>query len=312
MKPIRVLSVLAVVALAGLIAGCSTNSSTAPIPNSTGDQAAITGTLALAPDFMDPGLFDTSTQTNLAASLGGVSNTPASALTAVDPLFFWRQIVWRSPTLTFAFADTDSTGLPTTAVVTLQRHLVGTFNIVPRDTANPDLPDTHGVVRKPLDDLWVRRFLLKRVPLGQGGEEVWKLAAATPVEVTSKNATTEITSVRLTTAAQDTTITDPTAFLYLRKVLRYSQDDTVTVTVTTPRTDDVVLLYDHDHRQHLVNNGDGTYTGKFLAGVFTGWRHFGVNALSHGTLFDDTAPYDSKAWIFPYVLVNGPDVDYIP
>jgi hypothetical protein len=167
-------------------------------------------------------------------------------------------------------------------------------------------------VRKPLDDLWLRRFLMKRVAVGQGGEARWKLAAATPVEVTSKDATTQITSVRLQTGSRDTTLSDPTAFIYLRRVLRFSSEDTVTVTVTTPRTDDVVLLYRWDRRERLTGNGDGTYTGKFRVGLFDGWRHFGVNALSHGTLFDDAAPYDSKAWIFPYVIVGGPEVDYLP
>jgi hypothetical protein len=37
-----------------------------------------------------------------------------------------------------------------------------------------------------------------------------------------------------------------------------------------------------------------------------------VNVLSPGTLFDDVAPYDSKAWIFPYVLQPDPAVDYLP
>ena len=35
-----------------------------------------------------------------------------------------------------------------------------------------------------------------------------------------------------------------------------------------------------------------------LAGV----HHLGVNALSRGAIFDDRAPYDSQAWILPYVV----------
>lgn len=34
--------------------------------------------------------------------------------------------------------------------------------------------------------------------------------------------------------------------------------------------------------------------------------------LARGTLFDDAAAYDSKAWIYPYVAMGGPDVDYLP
>jgi hypothetical protein len=311
MRTARELPILVVFALGGLIASCS-NNSTGPIPDTTSDQAAIVGTLGATSQFTDDGLFDSDTQTNLAASLRGASGAASAPTASIDPLYLWRWIIRRSPTFEFAFADTDTTGLPATAIVTLRRHFTGTFNIVPRDAANPELPDTHGVVRKPLDDLWVRRFVMKRIVAGPDDRAVWKLAAASPVEVTSKDATTEITSVRVQTGAQDTTLTDPTAFIYLRTVLRFAAEDSVTVTVTTPRTDDVMLLYHHDRRELLANNGDGTYTGKFRAGVFEGWRHFAVNALSHGTLFDDAALYDSRAWIFPYVIVGGPEVDYLP
>ena len=36
-------------------------------------------------------------------------------------------------------------------------------------------------------------------------------------------------------------------------------------------------------------------------------RQFAVNALSHGTIFDDALPYDSKAWALPFV-VAAPEV----
>ncbi|HEY6572104.1 MAG TPA: hypothetical protein VI198_02195 [Candidatus Eisenbacteria bacterium] len=278
----------------------------------TGDEAAITGALSAAPDFLDDGLYDAATPTNLAPSLRAPLAAPGAAGAAIEPFTFWRSITGHTRTFEFAFADSDSTGRPTSAVVTLTRTFTGTFNIVPRDPSNPDLPDTDLVVHKPLEDRWVRRLLMKRVALGPGMRPFWRLAAASGVEVTSKDATTLITSVRVQTATKDTTLTDPLAFIPLRRVLRFAPDDSVTITVTTPRTDDVVLLYHHDRRARLANNGDGTYTGKFRAGLFSGWRHFGVNALSHGTLYDDAAAYDSKAWIYPYVVVGGPDVDYLP
>jgi hypothetical protein len=31
-------------------------------------------------------------------------------------------------------------------------------------------------------------------------------------------------------------------------------------------------------------------------------RHIGVNVLSRGTLFDDQLPYDSQAWILPFMV----------
>jgi hypothetical protein len=41
-------------------------------------------------------------------------------------------------------------------------------------------------------------------------------------------------------------------------------------------------------------------------------HHLGVNALSHGTLFDDAAPYDSKVWIFPFVMKPTELAEHMP
>jgi hypothetical protein len=76
----------------------------------------------------------------------------------------------------------------------------------------------------------------------------------------------------------------------------------VTFTVTTLRSDDVVVLMHRDHRFRLTNNGDNTYTGVWRAPDVTEIRHVGVNALSNGTLFDDLAPYSSHAWLWHYKL----------
>ncbi|HET9951616.1 MAG TPA: hypothetical protein VFS09_07475 [Candidatus Eisenbacteria bacterium] len=286
-----------------------------PTPQSTNDQALIQGTLAAEYQFLDDGFMDAGATTNLAPTFrgaraaAGVSGTTEAAL---DPFFFWRQIEHRTLAFQIAFADSDSTGLPRTAFVTVKRDFSGWFNIVPRDASHPDLPDTAHVTHKPLIDHWVRNFLMKRVDLPGMQRPMWKIASASAIEVTAENATTLVTSVRVRTASLDTTLTDPSALIPLRRVLRFSPEDTVTVTVATPRTDDVVLLYHHDRRERLTNNGDGTYSGRFRAGLFSGWRHFAVNALSHGTLYDDAAAYDSKAWIYPYVIVGGPSVDYLP
>jgi len=303
--------------LAGLLAvavvgvGCS-NNGVNPKAQSSNDQGTITATLAAEPDFLDDGFLDGSATTNLAPALRGPAPAPGATFAALDPFFFWRSIAHRTLAFEFAFADTDSTGLPRTADVTVHRTFSGTFNIVPRDPSNPNLPDTQHEIHKPLIDAWLRHFLLKRIDVAGVSRPVWKIAATSAIQVTSENGTTSITSVRLQTSTLDTTLTDPTVFIPLRRVLRFASEDSVMVTVTTPRTDDVVLLYHHDRRVRLTNNGDGTYTGKFKAGLFSGWRHFAVNALTHGSLFDDAAPYDSKAWVYPYVVVGGPFTDYLP
>src|SRR5262249_52751827 len=157
-----------------------------------------------------------------------------------------------------AFADTDSTGHPTTAVVTIRKQLTGRFNIlvgVPgSDTTGLD--STTRVVHKPLEDHWVRRVLLKRVAVAEDDRPRWRFAATSGVKVTSKNATTHIVSLRVQSGTLDVTITDPLQFFRLRQILQITPQTDVTLTATTERNDDVVVLMHRDRRFRFHNNGD--------------------------------------------------------
>jgi hypothetical protein len=300
MKSNRLAAVAAALALAGLVAGCGDNG-TEPSPEGMSDQNQIANLIIAAPSLIDDGLVQTEAQTALApGSPGRTASAP------IEPQTFWRDIRSAYRAFEFAFADTDTTGLPTSAIATVHWHLAGVFNIVTQSTPRP--------VQKPLVDHWQRRVLLRRIPM-EGGDPtrpIWRIAAVSGVDVASTQATTHIVSLHVQCASLDTVITDPLAFFYLRRVLRFAADEPVTLTLTTERSDDVALLYHHLSRQRMTNNGDNTYTGILPAGTVEGWRHFGVNALSHGTLYDDEAPYDSHAWIFPYVVAPTPSVDYLP
>jgi hypothetical protein len=281
------------------------------------DQNLAVGIILAAPSLVQDGLYDSSTPATLAPSLRGMNQAPA---TPIEPTTFWRSITSATRDFEFAFADSDTAGQPTTALVTVNWHFLGTLNIVPASAAPMSAgavamaADTDNIIRKPLADHWVRRVLLKRLHSDMDGVEHhdWHIAAISGVEVTSPEATSQILSVRVESATFDTTITDPLALIRLREILRFATDDSVNVTVTTGRADDVVLLYFGDHRDRMTNAGGNTYTGTLRAGSLEGWRHFGVNALSHGTLYDDSAAYDSKAWILPYVITTTPAVDYLP
>jgi len=306
-------AVLVLLFAAVLLAGCGENA-VGPGGAETTDQSQIAGTLVSAPSLIEDGLFASSAPTALASAARGASQSPA---TPIEPHTFWRSISSSTRHFEFAFADTDTTGHPTTALVTVNWRLLGTLNIVTASEPPPE-PDVMAaqehIVRKPLDDQWVRRVLLKRVPPeGEGMDRAfWRIAAVTGVEVTSREATTRIVSLRVQAAGMDTTITDPLALILLRQILRFAPDEAVTLTVTTTRDDDVVLLYHAEQRERMANVGTNTYAGTLPAGSLEGWRHFGVNALSHGTLYDDAEPYDSKAWILPYVIATTPEVDYLP
>jgi hypothetical protein len=297
------------------LVGCSKNKNpTSPLtgtPAGSGPQSTqVLSTLAAAPSAVEDGLADAAT----VASFDGTTGM----LAAIQPLRFWRNITNVERSFDIVFSDSDLvTHEPMTATVTIHKTLTGTFNILTSLTALTNTVPADSsltVVRKPLEDHWTRRVLLKRVPPdGDGdderdgmthhGDSEWRVAATSGVDVKSAGVTTQIMSVRVQSGPIDTTITDPLAFQKLRKVLHFSPDTTVTITVTTGRNNDIVVFQHFDRRTRLHNNGDNTYSGTWRTGFFFwGLRHFGINALSNGTLFDDQAPYDSEQWLFPYSL----------
>jgi hypothetical protein len=295
-------------AACGFAAGCGTNHRTvlAPVTPGTGtsaDPAGVLQALSLAPQVVDDGQFET----DEATTMGGAA---AGSLAATNPLRFWRTITHVERSFEFAFADSDSTGRPTTAIVTVKKLLTGTFNILTGIPGTDSVPmdSTLRVIHKPLADHWVRRVLLHRRP----GTNVWRVVGTSLVKVTSKDATTQIVSVRVQAAGVDTTLTDPLAFFRLRRIVPVDPDGQVTLTVTTLRSDDLVFLVLRDHRFRFHNNGDDTYTGVFRMPVIAGLWHAGVNALSTGTLFDDQAPYDSQAWLVPFAVRPYAMADELP
>lgn len=287
-----------------LVTGCSKQ--TTPIAPTAGGaadpQAQVAAVLSDNPTLVDEEVAEPTDQTDLAWTSAEIT-AAAGADARIRPLTFWRTIRDIERRFEFAFADTDSTGQPTRAVVTVHKFFTGSFNILVADSVAEGEPPQSHVIHKPLHDHWVRRLLLRRVRVAEaGGRPLWRLVATSGVRITSRDATTHLQSLRIQSAGLDTTVTDPLAFFRLRAILKLQPGAAVTLTATTDRDDDVVLLYVRGRRGRFHNNGDGTYTATFQAPDLTGVRHLGVDALSHGTLFDDTAPYDSQAWIEPYLV----------
>jgi hypothetical protein len=329
-------SSLVVLSLAGaLLAGCGKSNplSTTASPAASNDAAQVSSTLAAVAPVIDDGLMEAADQTSIA------NDGPAGSASLIAPLFYWRHISDVRRTYSFAFSDTDSTGMPTKATVSIHRYLTGTFNIVYDATPGDSMPfDSVAKVRKPLHDLWERNVLLARVRPKSGGHgdavmghgrgdsthvNEWKVTALSGVQVTSYDpatssdasptfGVTKISKLRIQSSNGDTTITDPLRFFSLRHVFAFDPGVSVTLTVTTQTNDDIVVLIRNGMRRRFHNNGDNTYTIFWTASAEDGLHHIGVNALSHGTLFDDQAPYDSQAWIIPYRVNPCVISDYMP
>jgi hypothetical protein len=299
---------LVVPALGLLLAGCGgSGSSVAPLTSGAQDDAAIQLEIAQHPDVVEDGGISTGGDS---VDVGDAAGTgPATALSAQGdqrPRTFWRRITSVERRFEIAYADTDTTGRPMTALVTVHARLRGTFNVLVANAAGKDT-----VWHKRLEDLSVRRVLMKRVRVTARDHEVWKIAGLSDRQVTARDAQTRIMSVRLQAGPLDTTNTDPLGLFRVRRMLRLLNGQDVTVTVTTQRDDDVVVFYGPRHRFRFHNNGDNTYTAVWRVPALDGFRHLGVNALSHGTLWDPAAPYDSQAWIFPYMAFDRDLGDYV-
>jgi len=311
--------------LIGLLAGCGKGPQVlGPSgPSATDqDQAEISSTMGTVPELVEDGAFER--EEALASGLSAPESAgPADGTSAaIEPLGFWRRITSVERRFEFEFRDEDPAGRPQTAIVTIHKQLRGTFNILVEGPKSSTEDVSRLVIHKRLADHSVRRILLKRVPALERQVEPefnrprWRVAATSGVQVTSLPRDlkdhAEIVSLRVKTADLDVVITDPLAFIRLRQILQFQHEEKVELTVTTKRADDVVVLLRAGGRLRFTNNGDNTYTGVWTPAALRGVAHFGVNALSHDTLYDDEAPYNSQAWILPYVIRPCELAEYMP
>jgi len=290
---------IALLLVAAAVSGCSKSGTpTSPLgAGTTGtngatplDVAQVATVVVQSPVYINEDQYTTTAQVPMLLATPGAS--------IIRPIRWWRTIDSTQRVVTTVFSDPDSLGRPRAAVATIQKHFTGWFNIFAGDTA---LADTaRRTVRKPLDDEWTRQLSFVRAKIDTAGKISWRLVGTSGVTVTSNGATTQIQSVRIQTGTLDTTITDPQQMYKVHHILWFHHDAPVTVTVRTGRPDDIVVLYHGWERRPFKANGDNTYTALFADPDFGGLRHFGVNAFSRGTLWDDTAPYDSQAWVFPF------------
>jgi hypothetical protein len=299
----KTITLLALLGSIGILYGCGKSNLAGPGGSGT-DQAAVAGQLSRNPQFMDEEVSQSEDNAPLAASVSGSGG--ASAEAAITPINFWRHITHVDKTFEFAFSDSDATGHPTTAIVTVHKHLTGTFNIL---IAPPDSVFGRHVIKKPLDENWTRRILLKRVrdahqrddDQDDNDDDAWRVVSFSGVDVKSNPNTTHIVSLRVQAAGIDSTVTDPLGFFHITRGFRCWRPDSVVLTVTTQSNNDVVVLLRPERRFRFHNNGDNTYTAVFRTPWVLGIHHVGVGAFANGTIFDDQAAYDSELWLFPFV-----------
>lgn len=343
MKKLALLIVLGLTAFA--LAGCgssptspnSVSSSQQPtVPGTPEDRSDVVTAADLHPEFMNDGVYasDASMSDRAPGASGGLSTEAA-----ITPITFQRKVRFTDRTFEYAFSDTDSTGRPRSAILTVHRSLTGTLSITAADTTGSFNAPVK--IKKSFTETWTRRLQFVRIDKNTGGkgdgdgddDDVraggagqtaienghgdghgnghdrphyrWQLVGVSPILVDTPNGVTHIQSLRFQASGLDTTISDPLHIITLGSIPTLPPGTVVTITATTSAPDDIVLLLARDRRFRLNSNGVNTYSGTFTVPASSGAQHFGVDVLSHATLYDDTAAYDSETWLSPSVPRKG-------
>jgi len=319
MRPTTAL--LAVLAGTLFLAGCGHS----PTSNSTQDPAAqyaaepgVESSTASMPDEFESTTYEDGAAAKLDITDPAFGADVSTGINAeIDPAGWFRLIRRHERRFVIEFEHPDTNTIE--AHVRVIDRLVGTFNVVTRrDTIEGGNTERRWIA-KPLADRSVRRAVLVRHRVQNDDAEDredgfsdgwsrWRLAAVSGAEISSDDGTRTIQSVRVQSGDVDVTVTDPLELVRRNQLPRIAPGAAVHVVATTGDASDVLVLYVRWGRMRMrATATPGQFEARFLAPVQGGLRQFAVNALSHGTLFDDALPYDSKAWALPFV-VAAPEV----
>ena len=211
----------------------------------------------------------------------------------------------------------------TLAVATITKVVAGILHILAiRDSGG--VRDTVQVT-KAFEDTARRKVLFARIRHTEDPRLNWWPIAISLVEGHSPTSNFTIDSIEVMTPRDTVTVTDPLntwlrfGFFGRFRILHIMPTDSVRVQVTiSSQNDSSDLVWLHwgvgwgDGRRHRAriamiseSGGVGAWT-RVYARTFHAHQHLGrfnavIDALSYGTLFDDTAAYSNKFWGKPYI-----------
>jgi hypothetical protein len=289
-----------VLVLAGLLfTACTKESSTEPEPGT--DLEALQWLIGENPRYFN-------TQSHY-----GNEDTTGGSFVICTPVihYFWYREVDPDPVI---HVDIDIVG--DSAFVSWTGEFTGTFHLFASDTFPPDT-----IIDYPKDfqDYGTRYAIFKRLYLPEEDPERrrgWRLSLVSGAEIISDGNTVQIDSVRLNcTSYDDTLLTDPLAMFGRDDIVSLVPEERCSLTVYTNSEDvdhDYVFLHSwrrdiEHHRHRFTHIGNGVFTGVWFAPINSAStvniiHHCAFDMIDKQTLDDDTEPYDSNAWLFPYTV----------
>ncbi len=195
------------------------------------------------------------------------------------------------------------------AFVTFSAEVTGVFNLLVWDTLPPDTIINHP---KEMHENFVRYAIFKHYS-NVSKYRGWKLEKVTGVDITSDPNTVEIDSVRIKSDSYgETVITQSLEFFGRDEILTFHPDEEVTLTVYS--ADSIYPFLHARGRNFSLRRWWRWRFRKVEDGVWeltwrTPLRNLRIRPLIFDILHKDTIDdneyqYDSKAWIFPYRIVE--------
>lgn len=192
------------------------------------------------------------------------------------------------------------------AFVSWTINTVGWFHIIKWVSSD----SSHWVhIKKPLSETANLYAIFKRrgeVNLPHRGWELNKISGA---EGTSDSVcTVEILSINIQSSSYDTTITNPLELFDITDVLTFETGEEVKITVETTGEPAKLFLHVFTHlwpwhfRIPFQKEEGGTFIGTWKVQRIPAVKFAVFDLLRHETIYDDSYPYDSNGWLFPYLV----------
>ena len=295
----RIPALIPFLLVAALLAGCGDDEPATMIETgttATDDEAAIRSSVEMNDEILGSTQFMGEDEA-IDLSAAGFGKT----LAEINTVRWWRtpDSIERSVEIEFSGGDS----IPRMANVTVTVDVEGTLHLL----AAPD-DSTRVKYEKPFDAGSIRYAVFERRERGgprprhERHRGAWKVTQISGASVESEGTTRQIQSVTVAGESETFTITDPLALVAVGDLPAFHRGEDVTVTVATGDAADQVFLHSKGHRLQFESNGDGTFTGTWHVprGQGDPIRSVKIDVLSHDTLLDDVAPYDSRAWVLSY------------
>lgn len=240
----------------------------------------------------------------------------------IEPVRYGRRgkYTLESVDITFEGAPGEPDSL---AIATVTKTFTGTFVVVAKDTDSAS-PEAYKVYEKPFETTVVRRAKLRRVAFTDNPLRNWRIVQVTMSKAQSVPTTVNIVSLTVEAPGQSPlVITEPLDYWLPRHkgLPMFAPGDTVKVyvaltnsnTYPPPPGTTVLLHFGVDRGFHRARRplndqglypdqvaGDGVFSGSWVVKHDQGLRHLVIDAIDNGTIYDDTAPYNSVQWGMVY------------